>query len=98
MQLADIDPASRVRRSGPVVFTRVDQEMLAIDARLGECFSLSETAGRVWELIREPISLAEICQQLRREYAVDATICEQDVRELILALTEAGLVEFVDAV
>jgi hypothetical protein len=48
----------------PETFSQLDDELLAIDAQAGYCYSLNETAGRVWDLIATPMSLDAICAQL----------------------------------
>jgi len=53
---------------------------------------LSETGGRIWELLETPRTLAELCAELMREYAVSAAEVEPDLREFIARLAERGAV------
>ncbi len=85
-------PGSIIGRAKDIPFNQLDDEMLAIDASVGLCYSLNETAGRVWDLIATPISLDAICTQLLREYAVDEQTCRQEVIALLTSLHNAGLV------
>jgi hypothetical protein len=82
-----------VRRGKDVPFSQLDDELLAIDAQAGYCYSLNATAGHVWELIATPISLDAICAQLRREYTVDEQTCRREVTTLLQGLCDAGLVQ-----
>lgn len=93
MNRSDIEPAATVRRLDTLLFTRVDAEFLAIDAKRGECFSLNETAKHIWDCLQQPTTLAGLCERLTTEYAVPAQTCEQDVVELLDGLRAAGLVE-----
>ena len=51
-----------------------------------EYFGLNGTAVRVWELIAQPRSLAEICDVLVEEYDCDRDEIERDVRECLAEL------------
>jgi hypothetical protein len=86
-----------IKRDRDVRFTQLDDELLAINADAGYCYSLNETAGRVWELIVEPQTVGAVCLQLAREYSVDEATCLREVTRLLQGLHGAGLVRVVDA-
>ena len=65
--------------------------MMSLDA--GKYFSVEGVAFRVWELLDEPRSVAEIANLLRREFAVDAATCEADVAEFGQTLLDHGIIE-----
>jgi hypothetical protein len=89
----EIAPAALLRREKDIPFSQLDDELLAIDAQAGYCYSLNPTAGRVWELIAMPMTLDALCAQLRREYAVDEPTCRREVTALLQGLCDAGLVQ-----
>ncbi len=91
-----IQPNTVVRRVKDILFSQLDDELVAIDAQAGYCYSLNETAGRVWELIAAPISLSAICAQLCREYRVDEATCLREVSAMVEGLRKAGLVQIGD--
>lgn len=91
-----INAASIVKRGKDVPFSQLDDELLAIDAQAGYCYSLNETAGCVWELIATPMPVSAVCAQLRREFAVDEATCLRETLSLLQALCAAGLVQAVD--
>ena len=82
-----------IQRGRDIPFSQLDDELLAIDAQAGYCYSLNETAGRVWELIATPMSLEAICVQLQREYSVDEQTCRREVTALLQGLSDAKLVQ-----
>jgi len=86
-----------VRRGKEVLFSQLDDELLAIDAEDGFCYSLNETAGRVWDLIATPLPVAAVCARLCKEYAVDEATCLREVTNLLQRLSASGLVQVVDA-
>jgi hypothetical protein len=82
-----------LQRGKDLPFSQLDDELLAIDPAGGYCYSLNETAGRVWDLLATPNSLGAICAQLQREYMVDEQTCHDDVSSLVQGLCDAGLVQ-----
>ena len=88
-----IEANTLVQRGKDISFSQLDDELLAIDAQAGFCYSLNETAGRVWDLIATPISLDAICAQLGRQFAVDEQTCRREVTALLQGLCDAGLVQ-----
>ena len=84
-----------VQRVPHVLFSRLDDEWLAIDSESGYCYNLNEVAGRVWEQIAQPTELAAVCQKLYPQYTVDEATCQRDVLELCQQLVEYGLVTVV---
>ena len=96
MQPLTLHPNTILRRTDRVQFARLDDEMLAIDAQEGYCYSLNATAIKVWELLAIPTSLASLCEQLSAAYGVDYATCAQDVTELLQELKEAKLLQVQD--
>jgi len=88
---------SVVYRSSNVVFSKLDDELLAIDSQAGYCYSMNETAGRIWEMISSPVSISELCSQLKNEYTVDENVCLQEVLPLVQNLYDSGLIKVKDA-
>ncbi|HRJ41099.1 MAG TPA: PqqD family protein [Caldilineaceae bacterium] len=87
-----IEPNTILRQGKNIPFSQLDDELLAIDTQANYCYSLNETAGRVWELIGTPVTLSAVCAQLGREYAVDEQTCRVEVAALVQKLSAAGLV------
>jgi hypothetical protein len=87
-----LGPQTNIRRAKEIVFQQFDDELLAVDAQANLCFSLNESAGRIWALIETPTSLAAICTQLCAEYDVDEATCLREVSTVLQNLSHAGLV------
>lgn len=92
-----IDLNSIVQRAKDLPFSRLGEELLAIDAQAGYCYSLNETSGRVWDLIVTPTPVSVVCSRLRKEYVVDEATCRKSVVTLLQRLCAAGLVQVIDA-
>lgn len=57
----------------------VGQEHVMMSADTGTCISLSETGGRIWELLEQPRDVAGLCQELAEEYEADPAVLRGDV-------------------
>lgn len=96
MRSTRITQNSLVCRKKNVLFSNLDDELLAIDSQAGFCYSMNATAGRIWDLITTPISVNAICSQLLTEFEVDEELCQQEVLTLLHKLQESGLIQVQD--
>lgn len=96
MKSTRITQNSLVCRTKDVLFSNLDDELLAIDSQAGFCYSMNATAGRVWDQITTPISVSAICSQLLTEFEVDEELCQQEVLTLLHKLQESDLIQVQD--
>jgi hypothetical protein len=88
-----VSEAVTIRRREELLEAEVDGELVALHVDRGTCYGYNPTATRIWALLAEPRSLAELCDLLMREYEVDLATCERDVAALLRELETDGLVE-----
>lgn len=81
-----------VSRGAGLIEAEVDDEILGLHIENGTCYSFNPTAARIWKLIEQPKTLAEICATLTAEFKVEPAACEADVRTLLDDLAADGLV------
>ena len=68
-------------------------EAAILNLQNGVYYGLDPVGARVWNLVREPKTIAELRQTLLEEYEVDTVQLESDLRELIAKLADEGLIE-----
>jgi hypothetical protein len=85
-----------VRAVAGVPFSRLHQDLLAIDQQAGYCYSMNLCGARIWELIQKPAPVSAICAVLGTEFGVERDKCLQDVLDFLDTLAEAGLIEISD--
>ena len=61
----DIHPETVVVRSQDPVAVEVDQTVVMIGIEQGKYYGLEGVGGRIWELVREPRSIRDICAALK---------------------------------
>jgi hypothetical protein len=66
----------------------VGSEYVMMSAESGTCISLSETGGRIWELMEEPASVAGLCARLEAEYQAPPEAIRADVLAFLQKLEE----------
>jgi hypothetical protein len=96
-----LTPQTRLRRAVDIPFTKVHDQMLALDEDAGYYYALNETSHRVWELLAEPFDTAQgkpttvesVCARLCQEFSVDPDTCQREILHLLHGLHEAGLVQ-----
>lgn len=82
-----------VRIVEDVVYRELEGEMVLLNLRTGVYFGLDAVGTRIWQLLQEPRTVAQISERLADEYEVAPALCEQDVRTFLTALRDNALVE-----
>ncbi len=68
-------------------------EAMILNLSKGIYYSLDPVGARVWALIQEPRTFAELQDTLSKEYEVDADSLETDLRDLLHQLAGHGLID-----
>lgn len=79
--------------SEEALFQEVSGECVILDLASESYFGLDETGTRIWQLLVEYGDLQQVFNALVEEYDVEPEVLEKDLRELILELDKAGLVD-----
>ncbi len=87
--------ATTVKQSNKILVQNLDEDTVMANIDNGYYYGVNQTSKRIWELIAEPITIADICGRLQQEYDVDAATCESQVLALANELAHEGLVEIV---
>ena len=91
------DRNARIIRCEDLLEADVNGEIVALHIQKGQCYGMNGVASRVWALLAEPRSPAEICATLSGEYEVDEATCRADVDALLDELRAEGLVKPAEA-
>jgi hypothetical protein len=83
-----------LHRHGDILHGLVgSEEVLMMCSITGRYYGVSNAAGRrIWELIEEPMSIAEICSRLCQEFEVDAQDCEAAVLKFANDMVDNGII------
>jgi len=87
----------KVRPNAQVVDTKLDDgEVVLLHLDSKSYFSLNVTGERIWQGLKQGLSLREISQRLQAEFDVDEAGADSSVVELIDELTQQKLVQLAD--
>jgi hypothetical protein len=75
-----------------VMVRQVGVETVILDLASGTYFGLDPVGARIWQLMGEGKTLAEICSMMLDEYEVERGQLETDVLRITGELLERGLV------
>ncbi|EIT86522.1 hypothetical protein A374_03089 [Fictibacillus macauensis ZFHKF-1] len=67
-------------------------EKVLLSIEKGKYYNLGETGGLLWELMSEPKSIEQIITEVMEEYAVERSVCEQEVLAFITNLQNENLI------
>jgi hypothetical protein len=79
-------------RKPDLVAAAMDGETVMMSIERGEYFGLGGVGSRVWELLDQPSTLAQLTQVICAEYEVDAASCQADLHKFLAELLDNGLV------
>jgi len=82
---------SMIQRAPNIVVAEIENDFMMMNVDRGLYYALTRVSARIWDLLESPKSVKEICVTLGREYSVDETICETEVKTFINHLVKAGL-------
>lgn len=91
-QKAAISITTIVKRDPSLLFSSVDDDLVLFSARQGMYYGTQAVGSRIWALIEDEVSVAEICDKLLEEFSVDRVTCEHEVVQFVEQLTEEGMV------
>ena len=79
-----------------VIFQELDSEAVLLNLRSGVYYGLNNVGARIWSLIQQPRTVAEIRDTILQEYEVEPERSEPDVIALLQKLAGEGLIEIKD--
>lgn len=83
----------RVTTSKDQVSCDLAGEAAILNLRSGIYYGLDPVGARVWHLVQQPRTFAELRGLLLSEYDVEAAALEADLRDLLGRLSAQGLIE-----
>ena len=87
MKLSD-----KITIPAPVMARQVGEETVILDLTSGTYFGLDPVGARIWQLMVEGKTLAEVCEAMLAEYEVTAEKIELDVLTLAQELSAKQLI------
>jgi Coenzyme PQQ synthesis protein D (PqqD) len=93
MSAITLSERSRIVVSKDQVSSDLAGETAILNLKNGVYYGLDPVGSRIWSLVQEPTTFAEIRDALLGHYDVEKVTLESDIRDLLNQLAEHGLVE-----
>ena len=93
---AALPGSTRVRPAPDQVASDTGGEFVILNMESGRYHGLTDVASRVWALIQEGTTVAEIERAVSEEYDVDLAEAGPDLRRFLEELRSRGLIEIDD--
>jgi hypothetical protein len=88
-----ITASSIVVASEEQVASDLDGETVVLSLESARYFGLQGAGPRIWELVRQPVRVSEVCDAIASEYDVTPERCESDVLTFLRELLGKGLIK-----
>ena len=91
----ELELTTQVVRPADSIFADSGGEIVMMNLETSSYYGLDPVGSRVWELLAEPTTAAEIAAKLQEEYDVDEETSQRDVMALLQDLVDEKLVQTV---
>lgn len=87
---------TRVVRSKEPVTAATGDSLVMFSVEKGSYYGLNDIATAIWNRLKSPSTIAELCAGLQRDFDVPKERCESDVLGFLQKLERKGLVRVVE--
>ncbi len=74
-----------------LLYSKVGDEIVLLTVESGKYFKVDSIGSRIWELIKEPSTIDNVCNQLLEEYDVSREQCLEEMIPFLEKLKEDNL-------
>jgi L-fucose isomerase-like protein len=74
------------------ISSELSDEAVILNLKTGVYHGLNEVGARIWSLIQEPKTVADVKDTILSEYQVEPEVCATDLMNLLQNLLAAGLI------
>ena len=79
-------------RKKDTISGRLHDELIMMDIDKGKYFSLNPVATSIWEILEQPLSIANLCEKLLEAYDVEAEKCKLETEAYIQEMVQLGFI------
>ena len=79
-------------RNPDLIATDMDGDTVMMSIERGEYYGISGVGSRVWELLEQPVTLADIIAIICAEFDIDQATCQTDMEQFLSELQSLELV------
>ena len=93
---SEITLATHVKQRDDLLAQNLDEDIVMDNIESGKYYGLASTGKRIWELLEQPRTVADLCTRLLAEFHVARAVCQQETLAFLNDLHREGLIQVVD--
>ena len=84
---------TRLIRNKSLTTAELDGQVVMLNVDTSRYYGLNSVGSRIWELLAQPLTVAELCRTLQTEYDVSPDQCEREVIAIAQKLLDEKLLQ-----
>jgi hypothetical protein len=89
----EINLNSTITRNEELLSGEIDNEIVLMNLDSGSYHVINKTGQRIWEILEQPMMVAEICYKISEEYDVAPDNCQEEVLVFLADLKTRHIIE-----
>ena len=90
-----IELTTKVVQIQDIVDASVDGETMMMHLESNNYYGLGKVGSHIWELLKQPLTVADLCDVLQESFEVDHDTCQRDVLHFVQQLADEKLVDII---
>ena len=90
--MKSLEPTTTVQLDPSLLYSRVGDEIVLLTVESGKYFKVDPVGSRIWELIKEPTTIQNLCELLVEEYEISSEQCYEDTIPFLESLIKDDLI------
>lgn len=86
-------PTTRLVRNPSLTTAELDGQVVMLNVDTSRYYGLNTVGTRIWELLAQPQTIAQLCRTLQTEFDVSPEQCEREVMALAQKMLDENLVQ-----
>jgi hypothetical protein len=93
MKRPAVSESATLQADPEVLATQFGDEVVLLNLRDGVYYGLEDVGAHIWTMLRQPVTIQNLCESIVSEFDVAADRCERDVRAIVSELAANGLIQ-----
>jgi len=90
--MSSVSASSVVEAKSEPLAAPLAEGVVILHVEADRYYNLNELGAEVWQLIQQPLMVAEIVERITATHEVDPARCEADIVALLQDMSRAGLI------
>lgn len=79
------------RNDGKILSSELGEEVVMMNIETGDYLNMNIVSAEIWKILKNPISIKNLCEKLSQKFDVDNEVCKADTIEFLKQLEQEDL-------